>query len=102
MCQLLITHFNGCPHIDHIPGEQHEIPIYCPNIVFVEGGISTKHEACWVCRYTAARGEQVQEEGGREGAVNSTREEEGEQKGEGEQKEEEQGNRRGEEQEKTT
>ncbi|KAF7505843.1 hypothetical protein GJ744_012465 [Endocarpon pusillum] len=87
MCKLLITHFSGCPHIDHIPGEQHEMPIYCAKIEFVEGGISTEHEMCWMCRYTAASGEQVQEEekGVREGAVNGTREEEErEQKGEGE------------------
>lgn len=67
------------------------MPIYCPHIEFVEGGISTEHERCWMCRYTAERGGQVQEDGGREGAENGTREEECEQKGEGEQEGEEQG-----------
>ncbi len=67
MCQLLITHYSACPHIDHIPGAQHEMPIYCAHIEFVEAGLSTEHQVCWMCRYPAGKGGQVvAANGGRE------------------------------------
>jgi hypothetical protein len=53
MCQLLVVHYKGCEHPDHLPGKLHEMPIYCANIEFIEAGVSSTHDVCQMCRSTA-------------------------------------------------
>lgn len=50
MCELLVVHYSGCEHTDHLPGKLHEMPIYCPNLQFVEAGVSATHALCLMCR----------------------------------------------------
>lgn len=52
MCEVIVIRYKGCPHLDHLPGKLHDMPIYCANLEFVETGISTRHDLCLLCRHS--------------------------------------------------
>jgi hypothetical protein len=67
MCQLLVVHYKGCEHPDHLPGKLHDMPIYCANIEFIEAGVSSTHDVCQMCR-SMAKGEGMGEGEGEAGS----------------------------------